>query len=86
MRHPEERFEEPKFVHDFERGGMDGISAEIAQEIGVFFEDNDRDAGASQKITQDHAGRATPGDTAARFEPFLGSGQGSPKLRRASLT
>ncbi len=64
---------------------MDGVATEIAQEIGMFLENDDRDVRACQKIPQDHAGRATPGDATACFERLLRSGQGSPKLRRASL-
>jgi hypothetical protein len=44
MRALEELFEEAEFVHQFESGRMDGVSAEVAQEIGVFFEDEDFDA------------------------------------------
>ena len=50
----EELTEEAELVHNFERRGMNGISAEIAQEVGMLFEDQDGD----------HAGRTPAGDAA----------------------
>ena len=41
--------QEPEFVHDFERRGMDRIPAEVTQEIGMLFEDYDGDSGSGQK-------------------------------------
>ncbi|MGB9469485.1 MAG: hypothetical protein WBQ59_09045, partial [Candidatus Acidiferrum sp.] len=82
VRQLEERFEQVKFVHDFECGGMNGVSTEITEEIGVFLEDDHRDARARQKIAQNHAGGATTGDAATRFERFLRSGQGVTKIAK----
>jgi hypothetical protein len=45
MRAFQELFQEAEFVHHFESGGVDGVAAEIAQEVGVLFEDGDGDAG-----------------------------------------
>jgi len=45
----EELTKEAEFVHDLERRGMNGIPAEIAQEVGVLFEDQNRDPGASEQ-------------------------------------
>jgi hypothetical protein len=36
-------------VEEFEGGGMDGVAAEVAKEVGVLFEDGDRDAGAGEE-------------------------------------
>jgi hypothetical protein len=44
---------------------MNGIAAKIAIEIGVFFQDGDIDAGAREKITGHHSGRAAADDKAA---------------------
>ena len=44
--------------------GINGVAAEIAQEIGVFFQDNDLHAGAREKETKHHSGRAAANDDA----------------------
>ncbi len=60
----EELLEEAELVHDFQRRGMNGVPAEIAQEIGVLFEDQDGDPGAGEQQPQHHAGRTSAGDAA----------------------
>jgi hypothetical protein len=40
--------EEAKLVHDFERGGVDGIAAKIAQKVGMLLEDEDFNSRARQ--------------------------------------
>ena len=45
----EEFVEEVELVEEFEGGGMDGVAAEVAKEVGVLFEDGDRDAGAGEE-------------------------------------
>src|SRR5262244_4645861 len=47
---------------------MDGVAAEVAQEVGVLLEHHDRDAGARQQETEHHAGGSTAGDAASRGE------------------
>ena len=42
----EEFFEKAEFVHQLKSGWVDGVAAEVAEEVGVFFEDEDVDAGA----------------------------------------
>ena len=64
MRALEEIVENAELVHDLERRGMDGVAAEIAQEIGVLLQHHDIDAGAGQQEAQHHAGRAAAGDGA----------------------
>ena len=59
MRDAQEIFEEAEFVHEFEGGRVNGVAAEIAEEVGVFFEDEDFDAGAGEKEAEHHAGGAT---------------------------
>ena len=68
MRALEELFEEAEFVHQFERGGVDGIAAKVAQEIGVFFEEQDFDACASEEEAKHHAGGPAAYDAAARLK------------------
>ena len=64
MRAFEEGVENAELVHDFERGGMDGVAAKVAQEIGVLLQHHDVDAGAGQQETEHHAGWAAAGDGA----------------------
>ena len=45
----EEFVEEAEFVEEFERGGVDGVAAEVAEEVLVFFEDGDGDAGRARR-------------------------------------
>jgi hypothetical protein len=66
VRQLEKRVEESELVHHFERGGMDGVAAEVAQEIGVLLQHQDVDAGAGEQEAEHHAGRAAPGDGAGR--------------------
>jgi hypothetical protein len=67
----EKSLEHAELVHDFECGRMDGIAAEIAQEVSVFFEDLNMDAGASEKKAQHHSGGAAAGDCALRLDGGL---------------
>ena len=41
-----ELFGEIQLVEDLERAGVDGVAAEIAEEIGVLLEDENFEAGA----------------------------------------
>src|ERR1700760_4266051 len=52
-------------MHQLEGGGMNGIAAEVAVEIGVLFEHGDLAAGACQQIAGHHPGRATAHNDAA---------------------
>ena len=58
----EEAFEEAEFVEDFEGGGVDGVAAEVAEEVLVLFEDGDVDAGAGEQEAEHHAGGASADD------------------------
>jgi hypothetical protein len=50
----------------FWMASMDRVAAEVAQEIGVFFEHEDVHARPRQQETQHHSGAAASGDAAAR--------------------
>ena len=65
MRTPQELVEQPELVHDLEGRGMDRIPAEIAQEVGMFFEDENRDPGSGEQKAKHHAGGTPAGDAAA---------------------
>ena len=62
----EELTEEAELVHNFERRGMNGISAEIAQEVGMLFEDQDGDPGAGEQ-QRTETSPIVMGRTPARF-------------------
>jgi hypothetical protein len=64
VRDAEEIVEEAEFVDELKSGGVDGVAAEVAEEVGVFFEDEDFDTGASEEEGEDHAGGAASGDEA----------------------
>jgi hypothetical protein len=49
---------------------MDGVAAEVTQEISVLLEHHHLDAGAGEQITQHHAGGSTSGDAAACGDGF----------------
>ncbi len=68
MRKPEEFIEQAKLVNHFQRRGMNGIAAEIAQEILVLFQHRDADAGARQEEAEHHPGGAAAGDAAPRLD------------------
>jgi hypothetical protein len=49
---------------------VNGIASEITEEIGVFFEDLDVDAGTGEQEAQHHAGGATASYAASGLEGF----------------
>ncbi len=68
MRQAQERLEQSQFLHQVQRRGMDGVAAEIAQEIRVFLQYDHIDAGAGQEVGQHHAGRPAADDATLRGE------------------
>ena len=60
----EEVFEDAELVHELEGGGVDGVAAEVAEEILVLFEDGDVVAVAGEEVAKHHAGGATAYDAA----------------------
>ena len=65
VRQLEELLEQPELVHQFERRGMDGVAAKVAQEIRVLLEHDDIDAGARQQEAEHHPGRPAAGNAAS---------------------
>src|ERR1700761_7432552 len=63
VRELEQVVEDAELVHDLERGGVDRVAAEIAEEVAVLFQDDDVDAGSGEQITEHDAGRPAAGDT-----------------------
>ena len=66
VRHFEERFEQAELVNQFQRRGMHGVAAEVAEKISVFFQHHDVDAGPRQQKAEHHAGRPAAGDATGR--------------------
>ncbi len=56
--------EQPELVHQFERRGMNGVAAKVAEEIRVLFQNDNVDAGARQQKSQHDAGRPAAGNAA----------------------
>ena len=50
--------EQPQLAHDLECRGVDRIPAEVAQEIGVLFENENRDPGPGEQEAEHHTGGA----------------------------
>ena len=68
VRQLEEFIEQPELVHDLERRGMNGVAAEIAQEVGVLLQHHHVDAGAREQEAEHHAGGPAAGDAACGAE------------------
>jgi hypothetical protein len=67
VRQLEEAVDQAEFIHDLQGGGMHGVAAKIAEEIGVLFQHHDIDPGAAEQISEHHAGRPAADDAAANF-------------------
>ena len=67
MRQFQEAVDQPELVHHLQRRGMHGVAAKIAEEVGVLLQHHDIDAGASEQVTEHHAGRAAADDAATYF-------------------
>ena len=49
---------------------MDGVAAEIAEEIPVFLQHGDPNSGAAKQVAEHHSGRAAANDAAGCFYGF----------------
>jgi hypothetical protein len=58
----EEFIQKTQLVDQFQGRGVDGVAAEVAQEIGVFLQDEYLDARSRQQKTQHHSRRPTADD------------------------
>ena len=56
LRQRGEPLAEPQLVQQRQRGGVHGVAAEVAQEVGVLLQHGDLDAGPGQQQPQDHPG------------------------------
>src|SRR5262249_44019796 len=55
---------EAEFIEHLEGRRMNSVAAEVAEKVVVFFEDDDGDARAGEKQTEDGAGGSAAGDGA----------------------
>src|SRR5262245_49264216 len=63
MRQSQDLIEHPQFAHQLQSGGMDGVAAEIAEEVPVLFKDYHLNAGAGEHQPKHHSGGAAPDNT-----------------------
>jgi len=66
----QEILEQAQLVHHLQRRGVNGVAAEVAQEIGMLLQHQHLDAEARQEQAQHHAGGAAAGDAAAYVDAF----------------
>src|SRR5690349_23011695 len=71
MRPLEKFFQKPELAHDFQRGRMNGVAAEVAQEILVFLKHANLNARACQKQSKHHSGRSAAGNAAPGLDTVL---------------
>jgi hypothetical protein len=64
MRLFEKVVDEPQFIYQCEGRGMDGIAAKVAQEIAMFLEHDDVNAGPREKEAEHESTRTAAGDAA----------------------
>ena len=58
----QELVEQAELVHDAQRRRVDGVAAEIAQEVGMLLEHHRAHAGARHQVAEHHAGGSAAGD------------------------
>ena len=62
--------QESELVDQLQRRWVDGVAAEITEEVRMLLEHHHVDAGAGEQEPQHHAGGSAPGDTTGRFQPL----------------
>jgi hypothetical protein len=70
----EEAIKQAELVEELEGGGVDGVAAEVAEEVGVLLEDGDFNAGAGEQEAEHDSGRASADDAAGGVEGGGGHG------------
>jgi hypothetical protein len=68
VRELEKFVEEPELVEDFHGGGVNGVAAEVTEEVGVFFEDGDGNALPGEQVAEHDACGASADDAAGGCE------------------
>src|SRR5271170_1525288 len=70
MRAAQKVFQHSQLIHQLERGGMNGVAAKVAQEIGVFFQHHYINSGAGEQEATHHPRGAAAHDATARGDRF----------------
>src|SRR5262249_26627112 len=71
MRQGEKGLDEPELVHHLEGRGMDGVAAEVTEEVCVLLQHDHVHAGAGEEKAQHHAGGPAAHDAAAVALPLI---------------
>ena len=66
----QELIQQTQLMHQLKRRRMDRVVAKIAQEIRMFFQHDDIDAGAREQEAEHHAGRTAANDATTGREMF----------------
>src|SRR5580704_14536863 len=72
VRQFQEVVEQTELVHQLERRRMYSVAAEIAEEIGVFLQHHDVDAGAGEEKAEHNSGRSAAGDATGGGDRGIG--------------
>ena len=70
MRLLQEFIEQPELVHQLECGRMNGVTAKIAKEIGMFFQNNNGHARSREQVASHDPRWSTASDHTARLQFF----------------
>jgi hypothetical protein len=68
----EQIVQESELVHQLQCGGMYRVAAKIPKEVGMLLQYDDIDAGAREKESQHHAGRAAANNATIDIQSFGG--------------
>ncbi|MNL60225.1 hypothetical protein D3C87_1840220 [compost metagenome] len=68
MRQGEKCVDQAELIDHFKRRGMDCVAAKIPQEIRMFFDDGDIDAGPCQQKSEHQPGGAGTGNDTGRLD------------------
>ncbi len=68
MRALQEFVQNPELIHQLQRGRMNGVATEIAQEIGMLLKHHDFHAEAGQQKAQHHAGGPSANDATSGLQ------------------
>jgi len=70
VRQSEQVFVQAELMKDFQRLCMDGVAAEVSEEVRMLLQDNDIDARSCENVPEQHARRPAADDAALRLDLF----------------
>jgi hypothetical protein len=80
VRQLEKLVEQAELGHDFQRRGVNGVAAEIAQEVGMLLKHDNVDAGARQQEAEHPPAGSAADDAATRGDSFGGHWRSSGRV------